>query len=124
MNTVVFDFDGVIHSYRSGWKGVNAIPDPPVNGIREVIEELRSKGYEVVIVSTRSSSEEGLHAIEDWLDYYGIVVDRIEKIKPPALVYIDDRAIRFKGPNHCKLLVPEIEQFKPGMSEVLYNAKK
>ncbi len=27
--TVVFDFDGVIHSYTSGWKGATVIPDPP-----------------------------------------------------------------------------------------------
>lgn len=36
--TVSFDFDGVIHSYRSGWKGAAVIPDPPVEGIKEVIE--------------------------------------------------------------------------------------
>lgn len=33
--TVVFDFDGVIHSYTSGWKGATEIPDPPVPGVRE-----------------------------------------------------------------------------------------
>lgn len=33
--TVVFDFDGVIHSYTSGWKGETIIPDPPVPGIKE-----------------------------------------------------------------------------------------
>ena len=36
--TIVFDFDGVIHSYTSGWRGLEVIPDPPVDGIREMIE--------------------------------------------------------------------------------------
>ena len=35
--TVVLDFDGVIHSYSSGWRGKTCIPDPPVPGIREEI---------------------------------------------------------------------------------------
>jgi hypothetical protein len=26
------DFDGVLHSYTSGWKGAAVIPDPPVPG--------------------------------------------------------------------------------------------
>lgn len=43
--TVSFDFDGVIHSYRSGWKGAAVIPDPPVEGIKEVIEQLISDGF-------------------------------------------------------------------------------
>ena len=42
--TVSFDFDGVIHSYRSGWKGAAVIPDPPVERIKEVIDQLISDG--------------------------------------------------------------------------------
>ena len=42
--TVVFDFDGVIHSYTSGWKGTAEIPDPPVPGIGEAITKLRQLG--------------------------------------------------------------------------------
>ena len=43
--TVVFDFDGVIHSFKSGWKGAAEIPDPPVDGIQQVIENLQERGY-------------------------------------------------------------------------------
>lgn len=42
--TVVFDFDGVIHSYISGWKGIDNIPDEPVKGIKEKIERIREAG--------------------------------------------------------------------------------
>lgn len=108
--TVVFDFDGVIHSYKSGWKGIDIIPDKPTEGIKDVIEKLRKNNYEVVIVSTRTSEEKGKQAIEKWLEQNEIVVDRLCKEKPPALVYVDDRAICFDG--NCDKLVDRISSFK------------
>lgn len=109
--TVVFDFDGVIHSYTSGWKGETVIPDPPVPGISMAIEDIRAAGYEVVVVSTRCATREGLRAVRNWLWEHGIKVDAIKKEKPPAIVYIDDRAICFDG-NPAELLT-KIQQFKP-----------
>lgn len=94
--TVVFDFDGVIHSYASGWKGITEIPDDPVKGIREAIAKLR-EDYEIVIVSTRCAEVKGIMAMAKWLDAHGIVVDRISDVKPPAIVTIDDRCICFNG---------------------------
>lgn len=94
--TIVFDFDGVIHKYSAGWKGINNIYDEPVEGIKELIDKLR-QDYEVVIVSTRSSEEIGKQAMEEWLKKYNIQVDYICAIKPPAICYIDDRAISFNG---------------------------
>lgn len=111
--TVVFDFDGVIHSYTSGWKGISNIPDPPVPGIDKALKEIHDAGYEVVIVSTRCSNVFGLMAINTWLKDYGLYqyVDKILKEKPPAIVYIDDRAICFDGkPDN---LLEQIESFKP-----------
>lgn len=110
--TVVFDFDGVIHSYVSGWCGEDQIPDEPVKGIGEVLKHVQEK-YEVVIVSTRCRSESGKNAIQNWLKKYGldIYVDRICKEKPPAIVYIDDRAICFDG--NTDFLLQRIENFQP-----------
>ena len=65
--TVVFDFDGVLHSYVSGWRGATEMPDPPVPGMREVIDELRERGYKVVVVSTRCIGPEGMGAVKRYL---------------------------------------------------------
>ena len=51
--TVVFDFDGVIHNYRNGWKAPDIIDDRPVPGIREAIADIHAAGYRVVVVSAR-----------------------------------------------------------------------
>ena len=109
--TVVFDFDGVIHSYTSGWQATEIIADPPVPGIKEAIEEIRAAGYEVVVVSTRCATMSGYGAIRAWLDDHGIEVDGLRTEKPPAIVYIDDRAICFDG-DPSKLL-RKIQRFEP-----------
>lgn len=109
--TVVFDFDGAIHSYTSGWQGVTVIPDPVVHGIRETINLLVMDGYEVVIVSTRCVSFDGLVAVRQYLEDNDIYVHDVVAYKPPAICYIDDRAICFDG-DPAKLL-EKIEDFKP-----------
>ena len=105
--TIVFDFDGVIHSYTSGWKGEGVIPDPPVPGIKQVIDDLRSEGYEVVVVSARAASVEGRIAIRKYLKDHDIQVDEFTSLKPPAIVYVDDRAICFDG--HAETLLDKIK---------------
>ena len=109
--TVVFDFDGVIHSYKSGWQGVATVPDEPVLGIKEAIADIRAAGYNVAVVSTRSAYEQGAAAVKAWLEKYGIEVDAICAEKPPAVVYIDDRAICFDG--KPETLLGKIQNFKP-----------
>ena len=109
--TVVFDFDGVIHSYTSPWFGEAIIPDPPVAGIREAIRDIRDAGYEVVVVSTRCRTPLGVQAISQYLREWEIEVDHILADKPPAVVYIDDRAICFDG--HPEKLLSQIFAFVP-----------
>ena len=94
--TVVFDFDGVIHSYWSGWQGVDVIPDLPVPGIKELIEDLRTD-HEIAVVSTRCSTTDGQRAILNYLQSNGIKVDCVLAEKSPAICYVDDRAICFRG---------------------------
>lgn len=87
--TVVFDFDGVIHSYTSGWhqdKDETYIPDPPTPGIGFAIFDLK-KDYEIVIVSSRCRSQKGRDAIMTWCCQNGIYFDRVLAEKPPAVCY-------------------------------------
>ena len=96
MKTIVFDFDGVIHSYKSGWKGITNIPDEPNWDVINLIKEL-SKDYKIVIVSSRASTDEGVTAIDSWLGKYGIAeyFDDITAMKVPAIAYVDDRAVPY-----------------------------
>ena len=108
--TVIFDFDGVINSYTSGWQGADVIPDSPVPGIKDAIIEIR-KHYRVVVVSSRCYQPGGIEAITAWLEKYTIRVDDITDEKPPAVVIIDDRAITFDGKTEG--LLEKIRKFKP-----------
>jgi len=94
--TICLDFDGVLNSYRSGWCGIDNIPDPPIHGTDRAVQRLR-KDYRVVVNSARCATPEGREAIRQWLARHNIEVDEVCEHKPPATVYVDDRAIRFEG---------------------------
>ena len=108
------DFDGVIHSYASGWKGARNIPDPPVDGALEFIIKALDADYDVVIHSSRARYFGGIWAMRRWLRKHGTAHKddlwdrdqwgmtslrdaRFVRMKPPALVTIDDRGYRFDG---------------------------
>src|SRR5688572_11699371 len=126
---ILVDFDGVIHSYTSGWRGVDVIPDPPVAGaiewlmehlpIPEPISAMGPEyiGPEVQIYSSRSRENAGLKAMQQWLVNNGLhpayISEGILKFptqKPAAFLTIDDRAICFEGrfPTASEML-----EFKP-----------
>lgn len=109
--TVVFDFDGVIHSFVTPFVDNSIIPDKPVDGIREEIDRIRKAGYKVIVVSARMSTSGGYKAIVQYLKTHGIVVDGIMREKPPAVAYIDDRAIFFDG--NPKGLLEKVKELKP-----------
>ncbi len=111
MGKVCFDFDGVIHSYVSGYLGDDVIPDPPVPGIKEAIDRLREAGYQVVVLSSRSASREGREAMREWFAEYGITIDGIYTTKPSARCYVDDRAVCFDG--DPSKLFDIIDNFEP-----------
>jgi hypothetical protein len=114
--TLCVDFDGVIHSYSSGWKGATEITDPPIEGAFTWLEEL-TRHFKVCIYSSRSSQLEGIKAMQAWFKKHAgevLWVDMLEfpTQKPAAYLTIDDRAICFKGPGTYPS-VNEILEFKP-----------
>ena len=107
--TICVDFDGVLHQYTSPWRWAHTIPDPPVQGAMDWLHRM-IQIFDVVILSTRCRTWRGRRAIRSWLHKHaggrwngevgvsGIEDVKLSKTKPPALVYLDDRAIRFEGP--------------------------
>ena len=123
---VAIDFDGVIHSYTSGWQGATNIPDLPVSryisrsrrrytSIDWLTEMIRSGKVTVAIYSTRNAQKGGIGAMRQWLTDNGMERNILNKIKfpdkkPPAFITIDDRAITFKGKFQS---VDELLKFRP-----------
>lgn len=124
------DFDGVLHSYTSGWKGAAVIPDEPVPGMVEFLEKAVST-FDVQIFSSRSG-QGGIDAMRTWVtthvtrhfdcEFHGgaprdaarayAILDALSypTQKPPALVALDDRAIQFMGEWPS---VQELRDFQP-----------
>ena len=122
--TVAVDFDGVIHSYVTPWEGTDIIPDPPVEGALEWLYELLQT-YRVVIVSSRAGDLAAVQAMHEWLQEHstpeqwagvgerpGLCDIVITDQKVPAVLYIDDRAYPFEGPDTFPS-VETIQEFKP-----------
>lgn len=118
--TILVDFDGVIHSYVSDWKGIDIIPDPPVHGaISWLLNMLNmanaNNAIEIAIYSTRNASYKGRKAMKKWLVDNGMFDHKVKKIKFPkkkikAWLTIDDRCIRFDGMFPSEKMITE---FKP-----------
>lgn len=113
------DFDGVLHSYTSGWKGATVIPDPPVEGaLAWLVSISEDDRFELAVYSSRSKEEGGIHAMRDWLWEHlrhhamnggmgpGDAKEWAQRVlarltfplqKPAASMTIDDRAFHFCG---------------------------
>jgi hypothetical protein len=108
------DFDGVVHSYTSGWQGPLVISDPYVPGFFKWAIEV-TKVFDIAIYSSRTKEPGAVTKMAEWLgtqsvsaiiagevsgdfewpklfDHISFPVD-----KPAAFLTIDDRCILFKG---------------------------
>lgn len=116
---VCVDFDGVLHSYTSGWQGAAVAADPPVPGAMAWLVQMSEEPrFEIHIYSSRSKEPKGIMTMMEWLTVwlakhamegnYGEldamewavrVVNRLKfsSEKPAASMTIDDRALCFEG---------------------------
>lgn len=111
--TYAFDFDGVIAEYR-GFKGRTHV-GRPIREVVRAIKILKKHGHKILVHSTRSAK-----VLERYCEKHKIPVDyyndnpEIEVDNPgkqAAYVYIDDRAICYKG-QKAEELVSEVENFR------------
>lgn len=104
MKTICIDIDGTICRY-SVWRGESHFGEV-LPGAKEAILQLHNEGWYVIIYSTRSNKDE----IKQFLEKEEIYFDSINQNpfqpynaiggKPIADVYLDDRAVTFKGNWH------------------------
>jgi hypothetical protein len=94
------DFDGVIHSYSSGWTGAHEAKDPPVPGAMEFLAGA-SNHFDVQVYSSRSCQPGGEGCMYQYILKHGgrelAQVLKFPKEKPAAFLTIDDRALTFFG---------------------------
>ena len=88
--TIAVDFDGVLNNYV-GYDPHNLFT--PREGCEDFLKELYVE-FDIIIFSTRESSH-----IDKWLKRYHLdkYITKVTNKKPPAVAYIDDRAVRFDG---------------------------
>jgi len=100
---VCVDFDGVLHSMRSGWCGITEVVDEPVKGAIPWLERLvEDGGLEVCVFGYRSRSIAGREAMRSWLLVNGMPKDTLQMVyfpkhKPAATLSVDDCSYRFEG---------------------------
>lgn len=102
------DFDGVIHANSKGYYD-GTIYDAPIPGSYEGLKTLSEK-YTLILFTTKAKPDRGLingrptiELIWEWLDKYDLsqFISKVTSEKPRAVVYIDDKAIKFDTWTDC-----------------------
>ncbi|MBG17585.1 MAG: hypothetical protein CMB77_04455 [Euryarchaeota archaeon] len=105
---LAIDFDGVIHKNSMGFYD-GTIYDDPIEGSRNALKILSQK-YNVVLFTCKAKPDRGLvngktgiELVWAWLKKHDMdqFITKVTAEKPRAVVYIDDKGIRFGGWEQC-----------------------
>lgn len=116
---VCFDFDGVIHKYREGWKD-GSIYDIDNYEMIKLISFLQNAKIPVFICSTREPEQIKIWwinqkinipitVIKDETFWNDIFVVGVTNRKLPAQLYIDDRAYKYDGQTIKEFIIENSE---------------
>ena len=89
--TISIDLDGVLDNYTKYED--NHIPEIR-QGAKEFIQKLHKSGYNLILFTNRKPLSASKWLIENNLDMY---FSDVTNIKPMAVIYVDDRALKFEG---------------------------
>ena len=90
--TVCVDLDGVLNVFDE-WVAPEFF-HAPREGAREFLRQLHEERFRVVVLTVRWHEW-----VRSWLQDHGMseFVDDVTDRKPPAIAYVDDRAVCFQG---------------------------
>lgn len=99
--TICIDFDGVLHDYSKGYRGLDVFGEP-VKEAPHAVQHLKKEGWKIIIFTARPVTQ----GMRNWLrtnkipfDFINENPDQMDKAspKPYADIYLDDRAVQFNG---------------------------
>jgi phosphoglycolate phosphatase-like HAD superfamily hydrolase len=112
--TICIDFDGVLHDYSEGYKGLDVF-GKQIPGAAEAVQNLKKQGWQIIIFTARPVTD----GLKMWLKENDIPFDFINEnpsqldaasTKPYADIYLDDRGLQFKG--NWQESLKEIAEYK------------
>ena len=105
-NQLGLDFDGVIYKNSKGFHDGTMYDEPLDGAIKSLKYVNETLGYDLVIYTCKANPERplvngktGIELVWEWLEKYGVKdnIKDVTYIKPNAVAYIDDKAIKFES---------------------------
>jgi|GEM_PF-887298 len=110
-----FDFDGVIGLPPGKFKG-DGHENNPNHEVVGAIRQLKEVGHTIIVYSTRSTDflKKYCEKNDIPVDHFNVnpKFDNLNRGKPVATVYIDDRALCYRGQS-TQELIDELTKFEP-----------